>query len=814
MNGLTSTEAISRLKKFGFNELKKKTEYSYLKVFFSQFKSPLIYILVFAGLVSGLLKEFTDAVVISVAVLVNAGLGFFQEVKAQKTLQALKSLLTVKAKVIRDNEQQIIDAREVVSGDLVALTIGDRIPADGKLAEATDLTVNESLLTGESLPIRKREGNSIFMGTTVVAGIAKMVVTKIGMETEMGKIGKTVVEVEEEKTPLQVQLSKLARILTVIVGVISAATFALGGIFGYAPLEMFTTSVAIAVAAIPEGLVVTLTIILALGMQRILKRKAVVRRLIAAETLGSVSTICTDKTGTLTEGKMAVAKADFVDLGLGLKASVLCNDLRGPLEVGMLNWARQQLGQPAVEKLKKENPRLDEMPFSPKTKMVATLHSRSGQSSLLFVSGAPEVVLEKSTADKVKWLKKFEEYGGKGYRLVGFAYKKFPTSVATGNLRGARKIENSDLKGLVWLGILIYEDPVREGVKLALEECQQAGIKLKVITGDYLPTALAVLQKLGLDGEGHSLTGDQLEKMSKEELNQVIDQIVLFARTNPEQKLKIIQTLKDKGEVVAMMGDGVNDAPALKRADIGIVVGSASDVAKETADMVLLDSKFATIIHAVEEGRTIFENIKKVALYLLSDSFCEVVLVCGSIILGLPLPVTAAQILWINLAEDVFPAIALAFEPAEKGLMAEPPRSEQSPILDQKMKMLIFVIGLAVEFFLLALFYWLNRGFLDLHYINTVMFVALGIDSLFIAFACRSLRKTVFTDHPFANKHLNLSVALGLILLIGAVYFLPLQKLLKTQPLGLTEWLFLFAFGAVSLLAIEGGKLVLNGTRR
>jgi len=850
MNGLSSAQASELLKKHRPNELRGKKHVSGLKVFLSQFTSPLIYVLVFASLVTLFLKDFTDSLVIFAAVAINTALGFYQEFKAQKTLQALKSLLSPKAKVIRDGRQQIIDARFLVPGDLVVLTIGDRVPADGVLVEATDLTVNEAILTGESTPTKKsqisnfkfqinfksqnlKKENLVFAGTTVVTGIGKMVVTKTGMETEMGKIGKVVEEVEEEKTPLQIELGKLAKILAVVVGIITLGIFVLGEGRGYPALQMFTTSVAVAVAAIPEGLVVSLTVILALGMQRILRRKAVVRRLLAAETLGSVTVICADKTGTLTEGKMRVVKAVVNEEQPEaeewlVKAAVLCNDMRDPLEEAMRKWAEEKLKlllagrQGKIENLKSDYPRIDEIPFSPQTKIIATLHTSEvssrfhpGGVNILFVSGAPEMVLEKSKIQnpksKIKWMEKFEEYGKKGHRLVGFAYKKFEN--------WKLKIENSDLKNLEWLGILVYEDPPRKGVKEALEECRKAGIKVKVITGDYLPTALALLEKLkvlpaGRQGKSEKLkvdeviTGEELEKMSEEELRQRVDKIVLFARTDPQQKLKIVKALRQNGEVVAMMGDGVNDTPALKQADIGIVVSEASDVAQETADMVLLDSNFATIVHAVEEGRNIFENVKKVCLFLLSDSFAEVILIGGAILLGLPLPVTAAQILWVNLLEDSLPAIALAFEPKERWLMSQPPRQKNAPILDAELKFLIFIIGISLNIFLLALFYWLTSGWLHLRYIQTVMFVALGIDTMFVAFACRSLRQTIFQYNPFANKVLNGAILFGFLLLLAGVYLPGLQKLLGTHSLGWEEWVFILVLGTISLLAIEGGKLV------
>ncbi len=806
--GLSSKEAHERLEKFGPNELAKPPGLSNLKLILAQLKSPLVYVLLFAGIVTLILHELTDTIVIFAAVLINTLLGFWQERKAQTALIALRSLLTPKAKVIRDGQQQEIEASKVVPGDLVVLTIGTRIPADGILLEATDFSVNEAILTGESMPVKKQKAknekqtikeNQAFMGTTVVTGIAKMLVTQTGMETEMGKIGRQLGEVEEEKTPLQEQIIKLARILALLVGGVALLIFVLGSLLGYEIIEIFTTSVAVAVAAIPEGLIVTLTVILALGMQRILKRKALVRKLLAAETLGSVSVICADKTGTLTLGELQVVKDDFTNKDLGIKSAILCNDMRDPLEVAMMDWAEKK-SKTKSKTIQEKNPRLDEVPFSPQKKIIATLHP-----GLLIVSGAPEVVLSKCDLPQTSrktWAKKFNQSGEKGYRIVGFAFKKM-----TGK---QKEIKDSDLKGLTWLGILVYEDPVRKGVKTALKECQQAGIKVKVVTGDYVSTALAVLEQLDLklDQKTQVMEGNELEKISQGELKKKVGEILLFARTDPEQKLKIVNALKENGEVVAMMGDGVNDAPALKQADIGIVVGEASDVAKETADMVLLNSRFGTIIHAIEEGRAIFENIKKVTLYLLSDSFTEVILIAGSILLGLPLPVTAAQILWVNLVEDTFPGIALAFEPEEKEVMNDPPRPREAPILDFELKVLIFIIGILTDLFLLTLFVWLNQGFLHLHYIQTVIFVALGVDSLAYVFACRSIRKTIFQIDFWANKLLLISVGIGILMLLVAIYLPPFQVLLNTHSLGWREWLVLLVLGGIELLAIEGAKWI------
>ncbi|MGI5825875.1 MAG: cation-translocating P-type ATPase [Patescibacteria group bacterium] len=796
--GLTSAEVKTLLAKHGQNQINSKKELPLLKLFFKQFTSPLVYILLGAGVITFFLREFTDCLVIFSAVLVNSLLGFYQEKRAQNTLKALRALITQRVDVIRDGIVQKVDSSEIVPGDLVVLSLGDRIPADGVLVNSVDFSVNEAILTGEAMPVHKKTKAEVFGGTIVASGKATVLITKTGAKTAIGKIGDKIETLEEEHTPLQQQLAKVARILAFVVAGLSFIIFVLGKLLDYPTFEIFITSVAVAVAAVPEGLVVTLTVILTLGMQNILRRKALVRKLVSAETLGSVSTICIDKTGTLTEGKLQVVGADFTDKEKGFLATALCNEIKDPIGVATWEWARDQTRGKSLdmEKILEENPRLNELPFSPERRMMATLHP-----DYLFVTGAPEKVLEKcrlAKQEKERIEEKLEQYALRGLRLVGFAYKHEPSK--------KYEIKDKDLKKLTWLGVLFYEDPVRGGVKEALRECRKAGIKVKVITGDFLPTALSVLGQLGLDGQEHSLLGEELEKMSLEELKKMIDGIVLFARTTPEQKLKIVQALKEKGEVVAMTGDGVNDALALKMADIGIVVGEASDVAKEAADMVLLDSNFSTIIYAVEEGRTIFENIKKVVLFLLSDAFTEIFLIAGSLILGLPLAVSAVQILWINLIEDTFPGMALAFEGGERDLMTIPPRSRGEEILDSGLKVLIFIIGIFLNIVLLGLYYSLSKTNLDPGHIQTMMFAALGIDSLFVAFSCRSLRKTIFQYSPFKNKVLTGAILMATGLLFMAVYLPPLQTVLETRPLTLTEWGIVLGLGVFSLLAIEGGK--------
>jgi Ca2+-transporting ATPase len=625
------------------------------------------------------------------------------------------------------------------------------------------------------------------------------------MATRVGGMGKVVAGLVEEKTPLQIQIGQMAKKLVWLVGIIALLIFLWGKFLGYETFQIFTTSVAVALAAVPEGLTVTLTIILSLGMQRILKGKALVRQLLATETLGSVSVICADKTGTLTEGKMRVVDFMTTDQRLEterklMEAAILCNDMRDPLEIAMMDWAKKQLKIKNLKFKIKDYPRLDEIPFNPSDKYIATLHEireTENEKRILFLSGAPEVVLSKCKVQSAKfkaWEKKFEEYGRKGYRLVGFAYRVISHQSSA--------ISHQDLRNLDWLGILAYEDPVREGVKQALQECQAAGIKVKVITGDYLSTSLAVLKKLDIKDHQRVLEGEQLEKMSLGELKKIVSEIVLFARTTPEQKLKIVQALKGNNEVVAMMGDGVNDAMALKQSDIGVVVEAASDLAKESAEMVLLDSNFATVVQAVGEGRSIFENIKKATLYLLSHSFVEVIVIGSSLFFRLPLPITAAQILWINMFQDTLPAIALAFEPKEKGLMDELPRKKDAPIIDSSMKIILLFVGLIGPLFLTTLVISSLKGFLPFYFSQTLVFAALGVISMFVVLACRSLRWP-FRYNLWQNPPLIWALLASLALLLLAIYWPPFQILLQTQPLGLKEWFLVITLGVLNLLAIE-----------
>ncbi|MCX6816420.1 MAG: HAD-IC family P-type ATPase [Candidatus Beckwithbacteria bacterium] len=752
--GLTNKEAEERLKQFGENKLKEKKGFSGLKILLSQFKSPLIYILVIASGVTWVMGDTVDAGVIGAAVILNTILGFFQELKAEKGLEALSKILTPKAKVIRDGQRQIIEAKEVVPGDVCILEMGEKVAADGVMIEVNNLSLNEAMLTGESQAVNKRVDDEVYMGTIVVSGIAKMLVKTTGQKTKMGKIAESLAETEEPATPLQKQLNRFAGKLTVIIGLICGLIFIIGWLKGHPLVEIFTTSVAIAVAAIPEGLVIALTVILAIGMQRIFKRKALVRKLLAAETLGSVTVIACDKTGTLTEGKMTVVKALTDDEPLLRKAAVWCNDLRDPLEIAMKDWAGEQ----------EKTSRLDSIPFDPKTKLIVTLHL-----GLMLVSGAPEVVLGKckiKNEERKIILKQFETEAKLAHRLVGFAYKNI------GNKSRIGSISND----LIWLGVLVYEDPIREGVKDALIEARQAGIKVILITGDFQETAWAIAGKLGI---------------AKEDV---------YSRATPEQKLKIVEELQARGEVVAMTGDGVNDAPALKKADIGIVVADASAVAQETADMVLLDSNFATILAAVEEGRNIFLNLIKVVYYLMANAFAEVTVVVGSMIFNWPLPVTAAQILWINLVNDSLPTFALIIDPRTKNLMKDKPIGQKRELMDREMKLTVVLVSLVTGLTALAAFYFNLRWGGNLNLSRSVAFTIVAVAPLLYSLYIGS----------FINFWLWLAVGAGVGLQVLVLYLPALQRIFKTEPLGINNWLLVGGASIMIIMMIEVIKLRFN----
>ncbi|MCD6528080.1 HAD-IC family P-type ATPase [bacterium] len=831
--GLSEKEVKIRLGKFGKNLLPEQKPLSKLKIFLEQFRSPLIYILLIAGIVTLFLKEYTDAIVIFGALFLNAFVGFLQENKASQTLRKLKKVVRYTAEVLREGNFKIIDSEELVPGDIIILNPGDKVPADGRIIECQGLKINEMALTGEWISARKNpkilpvktpladRENMVYMGTIVEEGKGKAVVVATGLQTEIGKVAQMIKETKEEKTPYQKKLSKFSKVVGVIIGIICLGIFFEGIAVGREFIKMFTTAVAVAVAAIPEGLPVAMTIILALGMQRILQKKGLVRKLVAAEALGSTSIICSDKTATLTEGKMEVA--DIIgDKYLALKAAVLTSEafIENP-EAPKDKWIiRGRVTEKAFlkagieagidKKREFEKKKLAELPFNPINKFAAAIYREDGE-TILYICGAPERVLEKCSfkkGEKEELEAKLNRLAQKGLRVVASAYKKLPESPETRSLAAKIPEIGSLVIDLTFAGFITLKDPIRKEVKEAMKICRQAGMRPIIVTGDHKLTAKAVAEELGFKIKKENiLEGQDLDRLSDKEFEKILDKIQIYARVEPRHKIRIVRAWQERGEVVAMTGDGINDAPALKKADIGVALGSGTEIAKEASDLILLNDSFSIIVAAVEEGRAIIDNIRKVITYLLSDSFTEVILIGASLLLGWPLPVVAVQILWVNLIEDGPLALCLAFEPKEKDLMRQIPQKHNIPLLTQEMKTLIFIIGLITDFLLFGLLFWLIKysGY-EISHIRSIIFAGLTIDSIFYIFSCKSLRKNIWQINPVSNKFLVFSWIFGVIALIGALYLPILQTLLKTVPLNFFDWQLILGLGLFNIILIESVK--------
>ncbi|HJY98244.1 MAG TPA: HAD-IC family P-type ATPase [Patescibacteria group bacterium] len=750
--GLSYEEVKKRQGQYGANVLPEKPPPSRLLLLFQQLRSPLVYILLFAALVTFVMGSFSDSLVILLAVFINTILGFVQESKASNALVALKHYVISKATVIRDGKRILLDTTEIVPGDIVILDQGAKIPADGKIIFANRFYVDEAALTGESVPVNKNIEEKVFMGTIVSSGQATFEVESIGQSTKMGGIALQIQE-KEEDTPLQKQLKTFSKQLVLVIASLTILVFILGILYKFSLTEMLTTSVALAVSSIPEGLLVSLTVVLAIGMQKIIKHRGLVRKLSAAETLGGVTVICADKTGTLTQGKMKVV--DYIGDREKLAQQVLlANDLDDPIVISAFEW-----GRTIISGFVSEHPRLDSIPFSSKERFFVSLHKWSEGNNILFVNGAPELLLEWTSlpeTQKKEIVKNIDDLTKQGKRLIGFARKEVSPD--------KKSLEAADAKGgLDWIGILAFSDPVRPGVKEAFEQTLSAGIKTIVITGDYPKTSEFVLGELDIPVSAKEIMlGEELEKLDVEQLAQKVKSVKLFARTTPDQKLKIVEALKRNGEVVAMMGDGINDAPALHKADIGVVVENATDVAKESADLVLLDSNFSTIVGAIEEGRVMFENMRKIIIYLMSDAFAEIIVVIGGISVGLPLPITAIQILWINLISDGFPNLALTIDPKRTDLMKEHPRASREHLVNKWMVYLIGLVSLMAGIVALSSFIIIYKMTGDLILARSLAFIVLGLNSLTYVFSVRALMTPFWKNHIFENKWLVAAVFAGL----------------------------------------------------
>lgn len=796
--GLTTSQAIEKKKHYGPNRLPEEKGRTPLAIYFSQFKSPLIYIISVAAIISLVMGEYNDALIIAVVIFLNSLVGFFQEHRAERAVEALKRLLKPTAKVIRDGSLIEIDASEVVPEDIVAVNDGDRIPADGKLLEVANLCVNEAILTGESEPVVKSSGDEAYMGTTAMSGRGLLTITATGVSTELGKIAESLSEMKDEPTPLQVRLHSFGRSLTYLVIITSVLIFAVGLLSRNNFLQMLRVTVVLAIAAIPEGLPIAVTMILVIGMREILRREGLVKRLLAVETLGSVTVICTDKTGTLTEGIMQVVRTDFHSEKMAAYVMALCNNLADSLEVTLWNKVKSLGVDP--QSLSDKCRRVGEIPFTSEKKYMLTINMIEDRKVAL-LKGAPDVVLEfcsLSTREKERLTAEFDEWARFGLKLLALAYKQ------EGDIQ--------QLKDFAWIGLVGIEDPVRPSVKDAVSLCQRAGIKVKIVTGDYRGTAEKVAVAIGLaPRQNQVLEGRQLEVMTESELAKVVQDVVVFCRVTPHHKLKIVGALRSCGEVAAMIGDGVNDAPALKKADIGVSVGNATDVAKETASLILLNSDFRTLVNTVEEGRIIFDNIRKVVAYVLSNSFAEIFTIFGAMILGWEAPLTVAQILWIHLICDGPSDIVLGFERGEKGLMEEKPKSPKEGILASWGKVLIIAISLMSSISSLTLFwyFWQVRG--DLASARTIVFTVLAVQELIYIFSYRNLRRSVFTSgNFFSNKPLFGTVALGFAQQILVLYIPFLNGVLGVVPLHLADWALVFAVAFGMMGVVEVVKYVMN----
>ncbi len=796
--GLSNKEVETKQKQYGANILPEKPPPGDFQIVLNQIKSPLIYVLVFAGFVTLAIRHYPDSMIIFLSVILNTALGFIQEKKASNALHALKHFVTSKATVIRNGHRSTVDTSQLVPGDIVVLSQGLKVPGDGTLVSVNRLYVDEAVLTGESVPVQKELHEQVFMGTTVSSGQGIMEIRAIAASTKMGEIALQVQEKESE-TPLQRQLKKFSKQLLIIIGTLTILVFVTGLLLDFELIDIFTTSVALAVSSIPEGLIVSLTAVLAIGMHKILKRRGLVRQLSAAETLGGVTVICVDKTGTLTQGKMKVV--DYVGDKKEIAEQVLlANDLDDPIVIAAFEWARE-----IISDFVSEHPRLDSIPFSPHDRFFMSLNKWKPNVNKIYANGAPEILLEWTDMlekDKKETLSIVNSLTSRGNRLMGLVSKEVSNDKTS--------LSNSeDKSGYAWIGLLAFSDPVRQGVKEALSESEHAGIRTVVVTGDYAKTSEFVLNELGITlASNEVITGKELSGMSVAELATAIKTTRLFARTTPSQKLKIVEALKMNGETVAMMGDGVNDAPALHAADIGIAVGEATDVAKESADLIILDSNFSTIIAAIEEGRVMFENIRKIILYLLSDAFAEIILVIGGLFMGLPLPMTAMQILWINLVSDGLPNLSLTIDPKRPDIMKEKPRSPRELIVSKWMVNLIAVVSVSAGLVTLISFVIVYKTSQDIILARSVSFLTLGLISLIYVFSIRTLTVPFWKSSIFENRWLVVAVLAGVFL-----HSVPFTNQLFRDLFGLTKlspvyWLVVVGISVAMFFVVEIFKTI------
>ena len=863
--GLSNEEATLRLLRDGRNELPKNPPPGWPRILLRQFWSPLMLILLAAMAASVAFGDDADAIMISLAVAVNVAVGFIQENKAGRALNELRAFSVPSAVVRRGGNVRELPAAELVAGDVILLEPGRMIPADARLVRAESFETDEAVLTGESLPVGKtvaslalqtplaERTNMVFGGTLVTRGRAEAIVTATGHRSEIGAIAEMVVETQDDRSPLQEQFIRLSRFLAGLYSLAAVSIFAIGLALGKSLFEMFLLSTALAVAAVPEGLLVAVTVVLAIGMQRMLKRKALVRRLVATETLGSVSVICTDKTGTITQASMQVVSivtpdhefdslnsqpcwvADGAERAVFI--GVLCNDASifhqenplspsrytgSPTEIALLTLG-EGIGLLRRE-LDSRTPRTAVLPFDAKHKfMLVRVLGEAGEEILM--KGAAEVVLGASTqvlaaggvrALNVKTREELahqaETMTERGLRVLGCAYRPADGTDAHLNL--------DDARDMVFVGFMGLRDPVRPSAASAIKKAASAGVRTVVITGDHPRTARAIAREVGLGhlgrvGSGfvgdHRLgvmTGAELDTLSDENLRERVVDIDVYARVEPAHKVRIVRAWRARGETVAMIGDGVNDAPALKAADIGVAQGNGTDVTKQVADMVLLDSNLETIVSAIEEGRIIFDNIRKTTMYLLLTGFSEMSLIFLGLLFGLPLPLLTAQILYINFVTDGLPSVALTMDPGEHGVMRESPRRRGTPVLTGRVKGLVFGLGTLLSFLPFGLYALFLASGASYSSAQTIAFTAISLQALAFVFSIRSVRRFLWEASVLNNRFLLWSLLGGTLATLLAVYWRPLQSLLSLAPLRLSDWVWLSIMILIELVLIEAYKFV------
>ncbi len=861
--GLSEEEAKKRLAEYGPNQLREERGVSPLKLLLSQFKQFLIIILLVATAISLFLGEVIDASVIFGIVIASAILGFVQEYRASRAVEALKKMVMTNVEVIRDGVEKRVSSPVVVPGDVMVLSPGDKVTADARIIEANNFRVNEAALTGEAEPVIKEDlplppktglyarRNMVFAGTVVTYGRAKAAVTSTGMITEFGRIASLIQKVEEEQTPLEKRMSSLGRTLGGISLIVVAAVFALGLLRGYGVFEMFLWSVSLAVAAVPEALPAVVTGSLAVGMQMMAKRKAIVKRLPAVETLGSTSVICSDKTGTLTKGEMTVREIFFdsrhVEVtGTGyspegefigdapskesplVRAALLCNDanlvkqgeqwtIEGDPTEGALIVLAAKLGAEEKE-VREQYPRIGEVVFSSERKRMTTVNRTPDGRITAYMKGAPEIILQlcsyvslgervrkMTMKEKKAVLDKNEAMAKKALRVLGLAYRELSPETS--------KFDQEVEQDMIFLGLVGMIDPPREEAKQAVRLCSDAGIKTVMITGDNRHTAAAVAGELGIANRGQALTGEDLEQISDEQLDNIVEEVAVYARISPVDKMRIVMALKRRGRIVAATGDGVNDAPALKAADIGVAMGiTGTEATKEAADMILLDDNFATLVSAVERGRVTYANIKKFLAYMLSTNVGEILIMLSAGLIGLPLPLIPIQILWINLVSDGLPAIALGADPPEEDIMKHPPRKPGETVFTSGVKVIIIVVSILMTVSILPVFYLYNPVFTEagLDKARTMVFTLIVMFEMFNALNCRSEKQSIFQVGVFENRYLLLAILSSILLQVIVIYSSLLQPYFGTVSLNLLDWLIIAAISSTSLIGVEIVKIFLR----